>query len=101
MNAYGPLVFLGLMTLCVAGFHGGILYGVRFLRQQRLIDTGTFSSLFSFLSADIGPGYRLFYRAHAEAHGRPWTVLALCIHFGGLAGFLILLFLADTVFIQP
>jgi hypothetical protein len=94
MDLYGPLVFVGLMTLCILGFHGGILFGVRFLRERNLIDIRVLPFIVDTLFGNLGTNYKLFYREYARVHGRQRALLALGVHFGCLLGFILFPFLA-------
>jgi hypothetical protein len=95
VDPYGSLLFAAGLSLCVAGFHGGLLFGVRFLRRHELIDMRPPQFIHELLFGRLGTYYRLFYRAYGERHGRGRAKLLLAIHFAGGIGFVVFPFFAE------
>jgi hypothetical protein len=60
---------------------GGIVYGLRFLRKNNLVDTRVPQFIGETLFGHIGYNYKLFYQAHSQKYGKSKTRLLLAVHF--------------------
>ena len=80
LDVYRPLIFLGLMAVCVLGFHGGILYAVGFLRRHEIVDMRPLEFVAGTLFGRFGENYSLFHKAHSHLHGAALTRLLIAAH---------------------
>ena len=74
-------LFVSIWPLFAVGYGGGIVYGLRFLRKNNLVDTLVPQFVGDMLFGRIGHNYKLFYQAHSHKYGKAKTWLMLAIHF--------------------
>jgi len=74
-------IFVTIWPLFAFGYGGGIVYGLRFLRKNNLVDTRVPQFVGDMLFGRIGYNYKLFYQAHSQKYGKAKTSLLLAIHF--------------------
>jgi len=87
------LTFIILWPLFAIGYGGGIVYGLRFLRMNDLVDTRVPEFINASLFGKIGSNYKLFYYAHSQKYGKFKTKTLLAIHFVSV----IMVFAAPTL----
>ncbi len=74
------IMFITVWPLFAIGYGGGIIYGLRFLRKNDLIDTKVTQFVGDALFGRIGSNYKLFFQAHSQKYGKPKTIILLAIH---------------------
>ncbi len=88
-------LFIAIWPLFAIGYGGGIVYGLRFLRKNNLVDTRVPEFVGDMLFGHIGYNYKLFYQAHSIKYGKSKTRLLLAIHFvSGAMVFILPIFLS-------
>ena len=74
------ILFVTIWPLFALGYGGGVLYGLRFLRMNELVDTRVPEFAQDSLFGKLGSNYKLFYYAYSEKHGKLKTTIFLAIH---------------------
>ena len=67
--------------LSAIGYGGGIIYGLRFLRMNEVVDTRVPQFTSDMLFGKLGYNYKLFYFIHSKKYGKQKTLLLLILHF--------------------
>ncbi len=83
-------LFLTLWPLFAVGYGGGLIYGMRFLRKNNLIDTRVQKFVGEALFGRVGENYKIFYEEHSKRHGKTKTRLLLFLHL--LSAFMVFAF---------
>ena len=75
------IIFVIIWPLFAIGYGGGLIYGVRFLRINNLIDTRAPEFVRDITFGRLGKNYRLFYCVHSQRYGKLKTKILLVLHF--------------------
>jgi hypothetical protein len=80
MTDYSFILFITIWPLFALGYGGGIIYGLRFLRKNELVDTRVAEFTEDMMFGGLGYNYKLFYYFHSKAHGKAPTIFLLAVH---------------------
>jgi hypothetical protein len=74
------LLWAAMWGLCAFAYARGTAYGLRFLEDEALIDTGAREFHVELLLGPPGRNYQRFYAAHSPRFGRSTTLLMISAH---------------------
>ena len=74
------LLWAAAWTICAFGYGRGTVYGLRFLEDHALIDTGAREFQSELLFGPPGQNYKRFYFAHSPRFGKSTTLLMIAAH---------------------
>ena len=75
------ILFVTIWPLFALGYGAGIIYGLRFLRTNDLVDTRVPEFVKDSLFVRLGSNYKLFYYGHSQKYGKSKTIILITIHF--------------------
>ena len=74
------IIFIVVWPIFALGYGGGIVYGLRFLRENELVDTRVPEFVSDTLFGKLGSNYKLFYKAHCIKYGKSVTRTLMVFH---------------------